>query len=110
MTAQSHTAHPLDGAFVTTESIGGADPATRSAVFKVAFTGEGCVERVHAAEDYIKALVAADRTAPPLLEALRGILNLCPATCETSDAQAMADIAREAIAKATGASNSPEAG
>jgi len=56
--------HPLDGAFITTESTGNADPAKRTGVFKVAFSGNGCIERLHAAEDYLKGLVEADRAAP----------------------------------------------
>lgn len=35
---------------------------------------------------------------PKLVEALREIVDQCPATCETSDAHTMADIAREALA------------
>ena len=40
--------------------------------------------------------------------ALTEIVNLCPATCETSDAHSMADIARAALT--TGEATTPNAG
>lgn len=58
--------HPLDGALITVETSGHPDPSKRCATFKIVFKGERCTERAHAATDYLRQLVDADRARESL--------------------------------------------
>lgn len=109
MSAPKHTAHPLDGAFVTTVSRGHADHDKRSATLKTAFMGNAPIARMHAAEDYLKSLVKADRSGADLLDAL---VEMRRAFCDPMTRRALGGHneqqmsatlkATAAIAKATG--------